>query len=353
MPHGPARRAMRQAEKVNEMRAMVIDDFGGPDKLHLGDLPIPDAGPGEVRVRIAYCSVNPADWKTREGMLSKYISYSFPFVLGFDLAGIVDAVGDDVTRFAKGDAVFGTAQQGLGKSGSYAEFAIAHEAALAPLSPGLTFSEAATLPTAGTTALGGLLDVGDLQAGQSVLINGGAGGVGSIAIQIACAVGARVLTTCSAANADFVRSLGAEVAIDYRGGDVVEEVRKACPQGVDLVLDAVGLDSLLPRATEIVKRGGSFVEIETLISEASQAQVAEAGDAGVRIVSNMIAIGRLPEQLARLGEMAGAGKIKPQVTAVLPLADMPEAHRRVQAGHVRGKIAIEVDGNLRGTEQTG
>lgn len=326
------------------MYAMVIEDFGGPEAFRLSDLPTPEPGASEVRVRIAYTSVNPADWKTRRGMLAKYITYQFPFVLGFDLSGTVDAVGEGVSRFKVGDRVFGTSRQGQGLNGSYAQYAVAAEPMLTPLPEAVSLAEAACLPTAGTTALGGLLDVGNLQPGQTVLINGGAGGVGTIAIQIARHVGVRVLTTCSASNADYVRSLGADYAIDYHNEDVVAQVRGICPDGVDLVLDSVGLGTLLPRATELVRRGGTFVEIETLISQASEAQVGAAAEKGVRIVSNMMAIGNLPAQLQRLGEMAGTGAIKAALTDVLPLSDVAEAHGRIEGGHVRGKIAIEVEG---------
>lgn len=328
------------------MYAMVISGFGGPDVLQPAELPLPQPGSGEVRVRVAYSSVNPADWKARQGMLSKYITYEFPFVLGFDLSGTIDAIGEGVTRFKTGDRVFGTSRQGQGLNGSYAEYTIASEAMLAPLPSGVSFAEAASLPTAGTTALGGLLDVGGLCAGQTVLINGGAGGVGSIAIQIARQVGARILTTCSASNADYVRQLGAEVAIDYRNSDVVEVVLEHCPGGVDLVLDAVGLGTLLPRATELVRPGGTFVEIETLISEASPEQVGQAAMQGVRIVSNMIAIANLPDQLQRLGDLAEQGAIKAPLAEILPLTDVAVAHRRIETGHVRGKIALEVCGEL-------
>lgn len=326
------------------MRAMAMDGFGGPEVLHPIDLPLPQPAAGEVRVAVAYASVNPADWKTREGKLSRHITYHFPFVLGFDLAGTVDAVGEGVTRLATGDRVFGTSRQGQGRDGSYAEYTIADEAMLTPLPESLSLIEAATLPTAGVTALGGLMDVGALRSGQTVLVNGGAGGVGSIAIQIARAIGARVLTTCSAGNADYVRSLGAQAAIDYRVGDVVRQVREVCPEGVDLVLDAVGLDTLLPRATELVRRGGTYVEVETLMSAASDAQVAGAAEAGVRLVSNMVAIRSLPRQLQDLGAMAGRGEVRATVSAVMPLAEVAEAQRRVEGGHVRGKIAIEVGG---------
>lgn len=324
------------------MKAMIIEAFGGADVLHWGELPMPEANAGEVLVRVDHASVNPADWKTREGMLSKYIDYGFPFVLGFDLAGTVEAVGPGVTALQPGDRVFGTSLQGQGENGSYAEYCRANAAMLARVPDTVTLAEAAGLPTAGTTAYGGLVDVGALKAGQAVLINGGAGGVGSIGIQIARALGARVATTCSAGNGDYVMGLGADLAIDYRAGDVVAAVREWAPDGVDLVLDAVGLGSLLEQATALVKPGGSYVEIETLISEASDAQRQGAAAKDVRIVSNMIAIQRLHEHLAGLARLVGEGQVKPPRTEIVPLGDVAEAHRRVEAGHVRGKIVLAV-----------
>ena len=317
------------------MRAIAIDGFGGPERLRLTELPQPAPGPGEVLVKVAYAGVNPADWKAREGKLSRYFDYKFPFVLGFDLSGTVAAVGAGVEALKPGDTVFGMSKQGQGENGAYAEYCLAWPAMLAPLPAAMSAAEAA--------AYGGLVDAGELKAGQTVLINGGAGGVGSLAIQIARAVGARVAVTCGARNADYVRALGAERAIDYAHEDVVAAVRDwTGGAGVDLVLDAVGLDSLLPRATELVKAGGRFVEIETLISAASAEQVAAAAAKGVTILSNMVAVMRQPEHLAGLAAMCAAGQVRAAPTEALPLADTADAHRRVESGHVRGKIVLEV-----------
>lgn len=324
------------------MKAMVIEAFGDADVLHSGELPRPEPRPGEVVVEVAYAGVNPADWKTRKGMLSKYIDYRFPFVLGFDLAGTVAAVGESVDTLRIGDRVFGTSMQGQGENGSYAEYSRASVPMLARVPETISLAEAGGLATAGTTAYGGLVDVGALQAGKTVLINGGAGGVGSIGIQIARAMGARVATTCSARNIEYVKSLGAECAIDYNASNVVEAVQEWTSGGVDLVLDAVGLSSLLSHATELVKPGGRYVEIETLISEASEVEKQAGANSGVQIVSNMTAIQRLPEHLAGLARLIADGKIRPPVTEIMPLEDAAETHRRVEAGHVRGKIVLAV-----------
>lgn len=324
------------------MRAMVIHGFGGPEQLVWGELAMPVPAAGEVLVRVLCAGVNPADWKTRVGKLSAFIDYHFPFVLGFDFAGIVEAVGEGVDAFGPGDRVFGMSKQGQGRDGSYAEYCIADAVFLAPLPDGWSFAQAAALPVAGTTAYGGLADVGALKAGQSVLINGGAGGVGSIGIQIARALGARVAATCGPDNIAYVREVGADHAIDYRSGDVAEGVRKWAPGGVDLVLDAVGLDSLLPSAVDIVAPGGRYVEIATLVSQASDDEVAHAAANGVTILSNMNAVMRLPQHLKELAALCDAGAVKPPPIEILPLGEAAEAHRRIEGQHVRGKIILEV-----------
>lgn len=326
------------------MRAMAIDSFGGPEVLHWAELPEPQPGPGEVSIRVAYAGVNPADCKARKGMLSRFFASRFPFVLGFDVAGVVEAVGAGVTGLQPGDRVFGTSRQGQGADGSYAEYTTAYAALLARVPEGMALAEAAAMPTAGTTAYGGLVDAGGLAAGQSVLINGGAGGVGSIGIQIAKALGARVAVSCAAANADHVKALGADLAIDYRAEDVPAALKRWAPDGVDLALDAVGLGTLLPRAVDIVKPGGTYVEIETLESSASEEQVALAAHHGVRIVSNMIAISRLPEHLAALAALMSQGKVRMPALELMPLGDAARAHERLAQRQVRGKIVLEVEG---------
>ena len=328
------------------MRAIVIDAFGGPEVLREAELPKPHPGPGQVLVRVACAGVNPADWKVREGWLASYFDCRFPFVPGFDLAGVVEAVGPGVDGLRVGDRVFGTSRQGQGENGSYAEYTTAHAAMLSLVPPGISLAEAAALPTAGTTAYGGLVDAGGLQAGQTVLIHGGAGGVGTIALQIAKAFGARVAVTCSAANADHVRSLGADLAIDYRAGDVPRALRDWAPHGVDLALDAVGQDTLLPSAAAVVRPGGTYVEIETLISRATEAQVAEAARHGVRIVSNMIAVSRLAEHLAALASLLAQGRVRMPTLERLPLADAALAHARIASGRQRGKLVLDVAGDM-------
>jgi NADPH:quinone reductase-like Zn-dependent oxidoreductase len=275
-------------------------------------------------------------------MLQGYFDYHVPFVLGFDLAGVVVAVGENIRRFRPGDRVFGTSRQGEGYDGAYAEYCLARETMLAPLPGTLSPSAAASLPTAGTTAYGALVAVGGLQAGKRVLINGGAGGVGSIAIQIAVTLGARVAVTCSAGNADYVRALGAECVIDYRTEDVPQAVRRWAPDRVDLVVDTVGVDTLLPHVIDLVQPGGRFVEIMTLISEASEAIKAKAAERGIQILSNMIAANRISDHFQGLAAVYAAGCAKPPQIQSVPLDAVGVAHQQVRDGHVRGKIVLEI-----------
>ena len=321
---------------------MAIDGFGGTEVLYLADLPVPTPGAGEVLVKIFNAGVNPSDWKAREGKLAAFFDYQFPFVIGFDLGGVVEAVGPGVERWKAGDRVFGMSNQKDGKDGTYAEYCIASEGLLAPLPTGWSYAEAAAIPVPGSTAYGSLVDAGELKPGQTVLINGGAGGVGSIGTQIARAFDARVAVTCIAADFDYVLGLGVERPIDYQNEDVVAAVREWAPDGVDLVVDAVGLGTLTPKALQIVKPGGSYVEIETLISRVDEAFVANAAAHGVRVVSSMIAIMRQPQHFAALAELCDEGKVRPPLVETMPLEHIGEAHRRLEAGTVRGKLVLDV-----------
>lgn len=325
------------------MRAILMDAFGGADALRVGDTPTPEPQDGEVLVRVDYAGINPADWKTREGMLERYIEYSFPFILGFDFAGEVAALGAGVTGLKVGDPVFGTSMQGMGRNGSYAQYVVALPSMLVPAPKGLSLAALGGVPTAAITAYGGMVDAGELKAGQKVLINGGAGGVGTFAIQIARALGAEVAVTCGPDNLDYVRDLGASLAINYRKGDVHGSVAEWAPDGVDLILDAVGQDSLLPGGISLVRSGGRYVEIETLISEADALVVKGAAQQNVTLVSNMIAIMRAHEHLQAVADLLASGAIQVPEPEVIAMADIGAAHERIRQGHVRGKIVIAID----------
>lgn len=325
------------------MRAMAIDRFGGPEVLRPAELPMPAPGPGEVLIQVAYAGVNPADWKCREGWLARYFQYRFPFVLGFDAAGVVVKLGEGVSDYRVGDRVVAYSKQGLGEWGAYAEYVVAVADGVSHLPAGVPLAEAAALPTAAITAWEGLFESGRVAAGHKVLIHGGAGGLGSYAIQLARHAGAAVAATCGPANLDYVCGLGAELAIDYRAGRVAEEVMAWAPQGVDLVLDAVGQGSL-PQAVELVKPGGLVAPIGTLIPDEKPHDEARAAQRGVRIVPTISSYERSGAQLRKLVALYGVGAVRAPALAILPLVQAAEAQRRVQAGYVRGKIVLEVAG---------
>jgi NADPH:quinone reductase-like Zn-dependent oxidoreductase len=326
------------------MRACVIDRFGGPSELHLATVPTPKPAPGEALVRVAYASVNPADWKCREGWLAPFFDYRFPFIVGFDAAGVVAAVGEGVTDVRVGERVVTASNQGKGAWGSYAEYVVSDVDRVVQLPGSVSFADAASLPTAGMTAWQAVFDVGDTKPGQRVLVHGGAGGCGSFAIQLARMAGAQVATTCSAGNIDYVKSLGAELAIDYRSEDVTSAVKRFAPDGLDLVVDTVGQGTLL-QSIDLVRRGGVVAPIGTLIANEPQPDAARAAANGVRVVPTMSTFPNQGRQLRGLVAALADGRLRAPALEMFPLGDAAEGHRRVQAGHVRGKLLLRVAGD--------
>ena len=324
------------------MKAMVIDRFGGPEVFRMAQVATPEPGPGEVLIKVAFAGVNPADWKCREGLLARYFEYKFPFIVGFDAAGTVEKIGAGVTGFKPGDRVLTSSNQGFGEWGSYAEYVKSGIERVARVPEGISFADATTIPTAGGTAWGAVMDVGGAKPGQTFFINGGAGGVGSFAIQLAAMLGGRIIVTCSPANADYVRGLGAERSIDYRNEDVLAALRHFAPEGIDIIIDAIGMGSLPPDTAEVVKPGGKIVCIETLIKDIEGFDKDVAARRNVEVLHNMIAVMRLPEHLAGVTAAVADGRIRTLPYEIMPLAQAGAAHERVKAGHVRGKILLQV-----------
>lgn len=324
------------------MFAMIIEETGGPDVFQYAEVPTPEPGPGEVLIRIACAGVNPADWKNREGHLAQYRPYVFPYIIGFDAAGIVAAVGEGVTEFAEGERVFTPTNHGQGGQGSYAEYAIASVDRVARIPAGLSFAQAAALPVASLTAWQGLFDRGGLQAGQMAMIHGGSGGLGSFAVQFARWAGARVAATCSTPNVDYLKSLGVERVIDYREENIAEALAAWAPEGLDYLMDAVGFSSL-PYGLELVKPGGTFVSIPTLVDDGDIPAQAAAGAAkGVnRVFSTMDDVG-CGSSLQKIGELLESGDIVLPPLREFPLREVAEAHRIIQQGHNRGKMVLKV-----------
>jgi NADPH:quinone reductase-like Zn-dependent oxidoreductase len=324
------------------MHAMVIHRFGGPDQLQLAQVPTPEPGAGEVLIRVVFAGVNPADWKCREGRLQQYFNYEFPFVLGFDAAGVVERVGEGVTEYAVGDRVITSSNQGRGEWGSYAEYVKSSTATVAALPTGIDFAQGATIPTAGATAWGAVHDVGKVKAGQKVLINGGSSNVGMFAIQLARNAGCEVAATCGPANLDFVQGLGADRVINYRSDDVLSAAAAWAPDGLDLVIDTIGLNSLPADASRIIRPAGALVAIETLIQDIAGFDAALARSRDVRLLSNMAAVSRIPQHLHAVMDAVTNGWVKTPPYEILPLEQAGEAQRRVADGHVRGKLLLRV-----------
>lgn len=219
------------------MHAVIMNETGGPEVLTYGEIATPEPAPGEVRIRVAYAGVNPADWKNRQGMLAAFRPYVFPYVLGFDAAGVVDALGEGVTGFAVGDRVFTPTNHGQGAQGSYAELVVANVDRVAPIPDAMDFRSAAALPVAALTAWQALQHNGGVQPGQQVLVHGGSGGLGGFAVQFAKAAGAQVAATCSTANVAYLAGLGADLVIDYVSDDVTATLKEWAPEGLDLVVN--------------------------------------------------------------------------------------------------------------------
>jgi NADPH:quinone reductase-like Zn-dependent oxidoreductase len=308
------------------MKAIRIHGFGYPEVLELDEVPVPRPGENELLVRLHAASVNPIDYKIRRGAMPGITPDVLPLTLGRDGSGTIDGIGPGMNAFRLGDPVY--ALLGGVDRGTYAEYVVLKAGEPAPKPMRLSHIEAAAVPLAALTAWQGLFDHGQLQAGQTVLIHGGSGGVGHFAIQFAKVTGATVLTTVSGRNADFVRELGADRAIDYQS-ERFEEIAK----DVDLVLDLVAGDTR-DRSWPVLKRGGMLV---SALGEPPQDKAMQAGVRGVgfRAQAN-------GAQLVEIGRLIDAGKVRVVVSEVYPLADARQAQQRLETGHVRGKIALAI-----------
>jgi NADPH:quinone reductase-like Zn-dependent oxidoreductase len=318
---------MRSGAGIGEkiMKAVLLTGHGGPEMLRYGDAPDPIAGPGEVVVDIHAASVNAADYKVRLGK-GRYGDLRFPHILGRDFSGVVGALGAGVTDLAVGDAVFGVTDQG--KEGAYAE-KIAIKAAIVARKPGrLGHVEAAAMALTSLTALWALEDTARLRAGETILIQGGAGGVAGFAIQLAKDIGASVITTASAGNQDYVRGLGADRVIDYNVEDFTATVRDC-----DVVFDTVGGDVQV-RSYAVLKPGGRLV----WIAPAPDGFKPTRGD----VETLRPAVARDRGHLERMLALLERGAVRPPTITRFKLADAADAHRLSEGRHLQGKLVFEV-----------
>jgi NADPH:quinone reductase-like Zn-dependent oxidoreductase len=309
------------------MRAIEIHQFGPPDVLRVRQVARPSPGPGELLVRVHAAAVNPLDTQVRSGRAAGFVGAELPYIPGFDVSGVVVEVGEGVTGFVAGDEVF--ALLDLRRGGGYAEYSIVKDAEAAPKPARVTHAEAASLPLVALTAWQAFFDTAGLRAGQVVLVHAGAGGVGSVAVQLARWAGATVVATASEPNHEFLRGLGADLVIDYRR----QRFEEVAPP-VDVVLDPIGGDTQL-RSIALLKAGGSLVSLVGLTAGA------DAVRPDVRVSS--ILVHPEPTQLARIAELVDDRAIRPIVSHHLPLDRAPDAHAQSETGRTRGKIVLEVE----------
>jgi len=306
------------------MKAIVIHEYGGPEVLKYEDVPRPEPKENEALVRVIAAGVNPVDALIRTGKYAKFFGTTLPLIPGYDIAGIVEKTGAKITKLKAGDSIYAYVLWG----GGYAEYAVATEGEATAKPKSLNYIEAAAAPLVALTAWQALIDTAKLSAGQTVLIHGGSGGVGSMAIQIAKARGAKVIATASTSNQELLKQLGADVAIDYTKTKF-EDVAK----DVDVVLDSVGKDTLA-RSYGVVRKGGI---IATLVAEPDQAELDKHGIRGAAISVKPNA-----SELAEITKLIEEKKIKPVVSQVLPLTEAVKAQEQAATHHTRGKIVLKI-----------
>ncbi|KAA5540003.1 zinc-dependent alcohol dehydrogenase family protein [Roseiconus nitratireducens] len=317
------------------MRAMVIKTFGGTEVFEQRDVPKPVPEPKQVLIRVFATSVNPLDYQTRRGDYAA--SVRLPAILGSDVSGVVEDVGGAVTDFKVGDEVYYTPQI-FGGDGSYAEYHVADESIIARKPRNISHSEAASLSLTGGTAWEALVTRGRLQVGESILIHAGAGGVGSIAIQLAKAIGANVFATCSGQNADFVRSLGADYVIDYQSEDYVEVVRRETSRkGVDFIFDTIGGDTI-ERSPLAMSESGRLATIVDIPKPQSLLE-----HWGKNTTIHFVFTQQNRAKLDALRALIERGQIRPLVDSIIPIGQVAKAHARVEQGGVRGKVVLDVN----------
>jgi NADPH:quinone reductase-like Zn-dependent oxidoreductase len=311
---------------ASTMKAIVAHEYGGPEVLKYEDVPRPEPKEDQIRVRVIAAGVNPVDASIRSGEYAKLFGVKLPWIPGFDIAGVVEKTGAKITKFKTGDPVH--AMIGLKDGGGYADYAVVTEMEAAPKPKSLSYVEAAGVPGVALTAWQALIDTAKLRVDQTVLIHGGSGGVGSFAIQIAKARGAKVIATASTANQDFLKQLGADVAIDYTK-QKFEDVAK----DVDVVLDSVGKDTLA-RTYGVVKKGGFIV---TIVGRIDHAELEKHGIRGASL-----SVKSDSGELAEIGKLIDENKIRVTVSQTFPLSEAMKAQEQIATRHTRGKIVLKV-----------
>jgi NADPH:quinone reductase-like Zn-dependent oxidoreductase len=324
--------------KSQTMKAIRIHNYGGPEVLQYEDAPRPEPQAGEVLVRVLAAGVNPIDWKVREGHMKDFWPHKLPLIPGWDLSGVVEAVGPGPAaagRFKKGDEVYSVPD--ASRDGAYAEYIVVRESELALKPKSLHHVRAAAVPLAAVTAWQALFDAGQLKRGQRVLIHGGSGGVGHVAVQLAKWKGAHVLATASTKNQELLRELGVDEPIDYTKQKFEDVARD-----VDLVLDLIGGETQ-ERSWSVLKKGG------VLLSLVQPPSVEKAKALGVRAA--FVAGHPNGVQLAEIANIIDSGKLAPVINRILPLSEVRRAHELSKSGHTHGKIVLRISNGNETTER--
>ncbi len=310
------------------MKAAQIKEYGGPSAVQINEIEAPKAGPGQVLVEVYASSINPFDTTVRAGYMKEMIPLQLPVTLGGDIAGVVAEVGDGVTNFKTGDTVYGQANVVAGSSGAFAQLAATSSKQVAIMPVDINFNDAAALPLVGVSALQALTEHIKLQAGQKLFINGGAGGIGSAAIQIAKDIGAYVAVTATGDGIDYVKQLGADKVIDYKTEDFA-----AALSGYDAVFDTAAGDDF-DKSLGILSKGG------VAVSMIAQADEERARELGVMAITQSTRVST--ESLESLSKLVESGAVVPQVDKVYPLEQIVQAFEARESGSVKGKVVVEI-----------
>jgi NADPH:quinone reductase-like Zn-dependent oxidoreductase len=316
------------------MKAAVIKTFGGVEQLEIQEVPKPQPKPNQVLVRVHATALNPVDYQTRRGDYQNLVK--LPAILGVDISGVIEAVGESVTTFKVGDEVYYSPQL-FGESGSYAEYHVADEQIVAHKPANLSHLEAACFPLAAGTAWDCLVTRGQLQVGESVLIHAGAGGVGSFAIQLASSMGVYVFATCSSNNHDLVKKLGADYVIDYKAEDYVEVIQRlTLGKGVDLVLDTIGGETI-QRSPQVIRPYGRLISI---VDIAAPQSLLEAWAKNLTV--HFVFTSQYSDKLNLLRQLIERNQLRPVIDSVLPWTKVAQAHQRLEQGGTKGKVVLQV-----------
>lgn len=325
------------------MKALLLNEPGPPTSLYVGTAPVPHPATGEVRVKVHAAGLNPVDFKLAKRGVGRW---TYPHILGLDVAGVIDTLGNGVTQWQVGDAVYYHGD--LSKPGGFAEWAIAPAHAISPLPPSLSFTEAAALPCAGFTAYQSLHYKLHVERAQTILVQAGAGGVGGFAVQLAAIAGLRVIATCSAANFDWVRQLGAAEVLDYQTQDIPDAVRDLTDgRGVDAIVDTVSADTATAGLGMLAFGGGiacvaALPDLSRFQSFGKALSVHDIALGGAHLSGDRIA----QEQLAQIGrdfgQLVSDRAVIPMLETVISLDEIPEGLDRLSRCHGRGKIVAQI-----------